>query len=406
MSSYSTAACVPTTPATFPGANDRAYWVHTLHKVASPVLRALAAGNLKVTMPVEGTGDSRYDRKHFSHLEALARTLVGVAPWLELDSSKITSPEEAKQQAELSELARQAISQAVDPASPDFVNFSFSYQPIVDAAFLCHAILRAPTELWTKLPPHTQTALVAALQATRSRKPHYNNWLLFAAMIETGLAKMGAEWDHMRVDYALRQHETWYKGDGIYGDGPELHNDYYNSLVIQPMLVDILRAVGDTYPEWNALRKGVYKRAVRYGEVQERTISPEGTFPPLGRSLSYRCGAMQHLAQMALQETLGSGLTPEQVRGALGSVIHRSLDAPGTFDSDGWLTVGFAGHQLEVGEMYISTGSLYLATTAFLPLGLPPSHAFWSGADRDWTSKRMWSGGSAPIDHALDHVAI
>ncbi len=25
----------------------------------------------------------------------------------------------------------------------------------------------------------------------------------------------------MRIDYAVRQHEQWYKGDGTYGDGPD-----------------------------------------------------------------------------------------------------------------------------------------------------------------------------------------
>ena len=33
---------------------------------------------------------------------------------------------------------------------------------------------------------------------------------------------------------------TWYKGDGVYGDGPPFHWDYYNSFVIQPMLLNIL----------------------------------------------------------------------------------------------------------------------------------------------------------------------
>ncbi len=54
------------------------------------------------------------------------------------------------------------------------------------------------------------------------------------------LARLGARWDRMRVDYALRQHEQWYKGDGVYGDGPVFHWDYYNSFVIQPMLLDVL----------------------------------------------------------------------------------------------------------------------------------------------------------------------
>src|SRR6218665_2169881 len=100
----------------------------------------------------------------------------------------------------------------------------------------------------------------------------------------------------------------------------------------------------------------VIKRAQRYAAIQERLISPEGTFPPTGRSIAYRCGAFQLLAQMALQKQLPQNLKPAQVRGALTSVIQKTIDAPGTFDKNGWLTIGLAGHQPEVGEGYISTG--------------------------------------------------
>ena len=39
-------------------------------------------------------------------------------------------------------------------------------------------------------------------------------------MIEAMFCKFGLPWDTMRIDYALRQHQEWYKGDGMYGDGP------------------------------------------------------------------------------------------------------------------------------------------------------------------------------------------
>ena len=86
----------------------------------------------------------------------------------------------------------------------------------MESAFLVHAILRAPNELWGKLEARVQQNVIARLQETRTRKPHFNNWLLFSATIETGLKFMGAAfWDPMRVDYALRMHtEVWYKGDG------------------------------------------------------------------------------------------------------------------------------------------------------------------------------------------------
>jgi hypothetical protein len=104
---------------------------------------------------------------------------------------------------------------------------------------------------------------------------------------------------------------------------------------------------------------------------------------------------------MALQQQLPASLTPAQVRGALTSVIQKTIDAPGTFDNKGWLTIGLAGHQPMVGENYISTGSLYLCTTAFLPLGLSGKDEFWTANDEDWTSKKAFSGKAFPIDKAL-----
>src|SRR5947199_9136332 len=88
------------------------------------------------------------------------------------------------------------------------------------------------------------------------------------------------------------------------------------------------------------------------------------------------------------------------VRGALTAVIHRTLDAPATFDPGGWLTVGLCGHQPHLGENYISTGSLYLCAAVFLPLGLKASDPFWAGPAEDWTSRRLFRGEDAPADHA------
>ncbi len=162
-------------------------------------------------------------------------------------------------------------------------------------------------------------------------------------------------------------------GDGIYGDGPHFHFDYYNSYVIQPMLVDVLRAIRPYARTWESFAAETLTRARRYAAIQERLIAPDGTFPAIGRSIAYRCGAFHLLAQMAL---LGELATP-QVRTALTAVIRKTLEAPGTFDR-GWLTIGLCGHQPHLGEPYISTGSLYLCATALLPLGLPPSHPFWT----------------------------
>ncbi|OCT12773.1 hypothetical protein A8709_31445 [Paenibacillus pectinilyticus] len=375
--------------------NDRAYWVQTMLRIAEPVLRALAARKLRATMPVEC---KKEEQRQFTHLEAFARTLVGIAPWLEQPAQ---DAEEEKLRVAYGKLVREAMDAATDPDSPDFLNFAEGMQPIVDTAFLAHAILRAPNTLWHNLDAKVQVNLATAMKTSRTRKPGFNNWLLFAAMTETALGVMGEDWDHMRVDFALKQHEQWYLGDGMYGDGVEYHADYYNSFVIQPMLVDIIEHVQEHYEDWGKMRSNILKRAQRYATVQERSISPEGTFPAIGRSLAYRFGAFQSLAQTALRRELPTGVTPAQVRGALTAVIRRLIEAPGTFDEGGWLRIGLCGHQPELGEPYISTGSLYLCSAVFLPLGLAADDAFWQDADAPWTTQQVWSGQKVAIDSAL-----
>lgn len=279
------------------------------------------------------------------------------------------------------------------------MNFTQGDQPLVDAAFMAHALLRNPL-LFYSLDASVKNHLVDALQSTRAIRPGYNNWLLFSAMIKTALLRFSGNCEMHPIDYAIDEHMKWYKGDGAYGDGPEFHWDYYNSFVIQPMLVDVLKTLVGQGKAYMQVYEKVIRRAIRYAEVQERLIAPDGSFPPLGRSLAYRFGAFQLLAQIALMDKLPISVHPAQVRCALTAVIQKMISAPGTFDNKGWLTIGFCGHQPGIGESYISTGSLYLCSTVFLPLGLPIQHAFWSGKAQPWTSKKIWSGTDIPADKA------
>jgi len=378
--------------------NDREYWINTLTTIANPVLQSLSRGQLKAKMPVESVSGQEQSRKEVTYLEAFGRLMAGMAPWLELGPDN--SPEGKLRQKYIT-LARQSLTQAVNPDSPDYMNFTKGGQPLVDAAFLAHALIRAPHQLWFTLDTKTQQQLIAALLATRSIKPPYNNWLLFSGMIEAALLKFTGQWDAMRVDYAIRQHMAWYKGDGVYGDGPDFHFDYYNSYVIQPMLIDILLVMDEKGQGNNEVYNLVLRRAQRYAAIQERLISPEGTFPPTGRSLAYRFGAFQLLAQLALMKALPGEITASQVRSALTAVIKKCMAAPLTFDKEGWLKIGLYGSQPGIGEGYISTGSLYLCTTGLVSLGLKPEDEFWSGPATDWTAKKVWSGQNVDFDKAL-----
>lgn len=380
------------------GPMQREYLINTLVKIADPVLVALSKNQLKEQMPVESAPNQQGDRKNYTYLEALGRTLAGMAPWLELGPDD--SPE-GKLREKYIRLALDGIRNATNPESADYMNFTKGGQPVVDAAFLAQALLRAPTQLWGQLSVQDREHVINAFKATRIITPGYNNWLLFSAEIEAALLKFTGSCDRMRIDYAVKEHMNWYKGDGIYGDGPNFHYDYYNSFVIHPMLLEVLQTLKEAGDRVNETYKAVFERSQRYAAIQERLISPEGTYPLVGRSIAYRFGAFQVLAKMALLHALPENVSPQQVRAALYTLIKRQVEVPGTFDANGWLTIGVAGHQPKAGEGYISTGSLYLCTEGLLMLGLPATDPFWNGEDQKWTSKKAWDGESFPIDHAL-----
>ncbi|MDR0352991.1 MAG: DUF2264 domain-containing protein [Opitutaceae bacterium] len=372
---------------------QRAYQVSVLTRIIGPMLTAAAGGKLKETLPGIGT-----PRDRFAPLEALARGLAGAAPWLELGPG---DDAEGKLRALHIDLAVQAIRQSTDPESPARVLFDERGQPLVDTAFLAQALLRAPTQLWGNLDAQTRANVIEALKTSRRTKPFKNNWELFSATVEAALLKFTGECKIEAIETAVNDHNTWYKGDGAYGDGARFHWDYYNSFVIQPMLWEVLEVCAEKNLPIAKHLPQIQRRARRYAAVQEMMISPEGTFPVIGRSSTYRFGALQTLCLVALRNQLPPTLAPGAVRAALTAVIRRMIEAPGAFDENGWLRRGVVGHQPRMAEGYINNGSVYLCTFGLIQLGLPPDDPFWTEPSLAWTQQRIWAGEDLPADHAM-----
>ena len=382
------------------GATDRGYWTSLVERMGRPVLGNLARRELKLNMPVEEQPGS--NRRFSTHLEAVGRLLCGISPWLALENPP---QEEQALQQEFIRLAQLSLDAATDPRSPDFMNFTKGGQPLVDTAFLAQGILRARKPLWELLDKRVREQIIEAFKSSRRiATPSGNNWVMFAAMVEAALLDFGQTTVEERLEDCLRKMLGWYCGDGAYGDGEFFHFDYYNSFVIQPMLLEALSVLKRRDAAFALAYATVLQRAKRFAEVQERLIAPDGTFPPLGRSTAYRFGAFQTLALIAWMGELPETIKPAQVRCALTAVIRKMSEAEGTFDANGWLQVGFCGHQPALGESYISTGSLYLCSVGLLPLGLPVTAAFWSAPRARWTSQRLWSGENLRADHALNDV--
>jgi hypothetical protein len=378
---------------------ERQLWLQHLDKMARPVLSSLAHDSLKIVMPkvVSPKSDNPASRISVMYLEVLGRVLSGIAPWLQLEGG---SAEEVALRNQYRKWTIEGLKNALDSNSKDFMRFDMAGQQLVDASFLAYAFLRAPW-LWENLEAKERSLLVRSIQVTRKFRPAFSNWLLFSAMNEAFLCQFGYEWDIMRVDYALRQMEQWYVGDGMYKDGETFAFDYYNSYVIHPFLATITEVIGKKVKTYAAMTDAIKKRNERYAVIQERLINADGTFPATGRSIIYRGAAFHHLADMAWRKVLPNSLSPAGVRSALTAVINKTLESPTTYQN-GWLTIGLYGSQLNVSDPYNNQGSMYLCTAIFLPLGLPETDPFWASPPAKWSAQKIWSGEDFPNDHGED----
>ena len=138
------------------GAADRAYLVHVMTRIARPVLDATSKGKLHRTLPIH---EWERARSPWTHYEAFARTLAGIAPWLELGPDDTT---EGQQRAQYITMARQALINATDPLSPDYMNFGqVPDQPLVNQHILRpHCSPRPPSYGNHSTRPSARTLLL------------------------------------------------------------------------------------------------------------------------------------------------------------------------------------------------------------------------------------------------------
>lgn len=383
-----------------PKQSDREYWTSQAYKMAQPVLENMAQGKLQQNMLTEFSPSFDNRNRKVVYMETFGRLMAGIAPWLALPDDATA---ESRQRKQLREWALTSYRNAVDPTSPDYLCWGVSGQNLVDAAYIAESFLRAYDTLWQPLDTLTKQRYFKEFQKLRRIDPPYTNWLLFSSVIESFLAKAGGGYDEFRVNMACRKVEEWYVGDGWYADGPTFAFDYYSSYVFHAMYLETLQAMIDakmnTRIDYSKYHERALKRAQKYAIILERFISPEGTFPVIGRSTPYRLAAMQPLALLAWYQKMPKELTNGQVRAALTQVIHRMFDHQQNYNQKGFLTIGFCGSQPETADWYTNNGSLYMTSLAFMPLGLPANHPFWTDAPQPWTQVKAWNGRPFPKDH-------
>lgn len=389
--------------------SDREYWCEQAYKMAQPVLENMAKGELQKNMQTEFSPSFDNRNRKVVYMETFGRLMAGFAPWLALpDSAFGSSAAEQKELAQVRQLREWALASyknSVDPESPDYLCWGVAGQNLVDAAYIAESFIRAYDALWVPLDKVTKERYIKEFKKLRSIEPPYTNWFLFSSTIESFIAKAAGlrEYDDFRVMMTIRKVEEWYVGDGWYADGPVFAFDYYSSYVFHAMYLETLQnmidARANTRLEYRKYYDRALKRAQKFSIILERFISPEGTFPVIGRSTPYRMAAMQPLALMAWYQKLPRELSNGQVRAALTQVMHRMYDQQQNYNEGGFLTIGFCGHQPETADWYTNNGSLYMTSLSLMPLGLPANHDFWTCKAEPWTQVKAWGGQPFPKDH-------
>ena len=376
---------------------DRIFWVETLQKIAFPILNNLKNDSLKKNMEIESKSA---ECQKFSYLEAFSRVFNGIAPWLELGPNE---SEEGRLREKYINLTIAAISRAVNPKSKDYVFYNEPKQSLVDMALFAQGLLRAKNQVWLNLPMDVQAKIIEELKNSRLIAPYENHWLLFTSIIEATLLEFTGECDKERLTYAVHKfRDEWYIGDSIYADGPSFDLDYYNSLIIHPMLIDILMVMRKySLPDGEFLDVQLM-RSSRHASQLERMISPNGTFPTTGKTLSYRSGVFHLLALVSLLKILPKNIEPSQVRAALTKVLRNFFEGDQNFTKDGWLCIGLNGHQKDITGADINNGSVYFCCAVFLPLGLDSNDAFWSDPSTEWTNLKGWNGHKISMDQSIN----
>ena len=384
--------------------SERQYWCAEAWKMAQPVLENMAKGELQKNMVTEFSPSFDNRNRKVVYMETFGRLMAGIAPWLATEPSP-TDGGEYEQVRQLREWALAAYKNAVDPQSPDYLCWGVSGQNLVDAAYIAESFVRAYDALWMPLDDVTKERYITEFKKLRSIEPPYTNWFLFSSLIESFIAKAAGlkEYDDFRVMMTIRKVEEWYVGDGWYADGPVFAFDYYSSYVFHAMYLETLQnmidAKANTRLEYQKYYDRALKRAQKFSIILERFISPEGTFPVVGRSTPYRLAALQPLALLAWQQKLPKELSNGQVRSALTQVMHRMYDHQQNYNAGGYLTIGFCGSQPETADWYTNNGSLYMTSLSLMPLGLPATHDFWTAPAEPWTQVKAWGGQPFPKDH-------
>jgi hypothetical protein len=322
-----------------------------------PLRPAFSAGRARVTFDGDGANFGRTA----AELEGFSRPLWGIAP-LVAGGGRFDHLE----------CFIEGLTNGSDPAHPEYWGEVGDYdQRAVEMAAIGHALAIAPQLFWEPLSGPAKDRLARWLGGVERVVVHDDNWHFFVVLVQLGLERVGVRVDSAVRKFHLDRIDSFYLGDGWYGDGPEGFADHYNGYALHCYGLLYARLNGEADPQ----RAEVYRdRAAKFARSFRYWFDDDGASIGFGRSMTYRFGMASLWAALAVD---GLEVLPwSETRGLWARHVRWWLSQPIT-DGNGRLTVGYSGAKPLMAEQYNSANSPYWAMKSLLPLSLPAEHPFW-----------------------------
>ncbi|KAJ3128519.1 hypothetical protein HK098_004149 [Nowakowskiella sp. JEL0407] len=358
----------------------------------APLAKLSSRGGARIKI---GDTATHYD-EHAAQLEGFARPLWGLASMLQGGDT-----------CEFTEIWRKGFESGTNPECEEFWGFCRDKdQRMVEMSPIGFALATAPFAFWDPLSAQAKNNFQKWLLKINEKSMPDTNWLWFRVFANLGLKKIGAEYDHDRIQKDLKHLDTFYIGDGWSRDGPEgiLQLDYYSSsFAIQTAQLLYAKIEGESDPG----RAQEYKhRATLFALDFVHYFSKNGHCIPFGRSMIYRWAAVSFWSAVAYTELeLPAPLTLGVVKGIILRHLRWWAKEESIFNFNDSLNIGYKYPNQFMTENYNSPGSPYWCCKAFFILALKNDHEFWKCSEQEYPS--VWDGKIIPLakpNHIVSHI--
>ncbi|TDC84952.1 DUF2264 domain-containing protein [Micromonospora sp. KC606] len=343
----------------------RAHWAESADRMLLALRPFASADHARIDLPGRS---SAYGRDSDS-LEAFARSFLLAA--IRLRGEAGVDPHG------LARWYAAGLRAGTDPSSPTaWPRPDRLDQAKVEACSIALGLHLSRPWLWDLLDPGDRDRVVAWLGTVVGQEYPPINWVWFQIVVETFLRSVGGPWSPQDVDRGLRVHESLYRADGWYSDGPERAYDHYGgwALHVYPLLW--AEMAGELCPD--GLRRAWRDRLARFLDDAVSLVGADGSPLLQGRSLAYRFAAAAPFWVGAM--TGASDLTSGMLRRACSGILGH-FQANGAPDERGLLTLGWHREWPRMAQSYSGPGSPYWAAKGMLGLALPADHPVWTAVE-------------------------